>query len=279
MIDTDPSPCEVLPPVSGELVPAANMAALERLDPLHRELAVTNMLGEARRWLAHAVVATEPRPAAEFKAMVASIAEVTKQFGLSKEIQIDAVKMVYRAERGVGVAIRGGQANGSVVKSGDVGGGGRGGDAAAATRAGYYQKLDRPTNFATAGELSNNGTGIYAMTDDVSDAQFERALAEAENEGDLSRANVVRKIKKQPAPQGKQPAPQGKRHELLKGTRHHDPARIVEETAISLAGIAMGLDLIAPGTVPEESKAAHTEVMRTALSKIRKFLNSEMSLS
>lgn len=271
MIDTDPSTYEVLPPVSGELVPAANMAALEHLDPLHRELAITNMLGEARQWLAHAVEATEPRPAAEFKAMVASIAEVTKQFGLSKEIQLDAVKMVYRAERGVGLAIREGQDNGSVVKSGDVGGGGRGGNAAAATRAGYYQKLDRPTDFATAGELSSNGTGIYAMTDDVSDAQFEEALDEAENEGNLSRANVVRKIKKKPAPLGK-------RHDLLKNTHHHDVARIVEQTAIALEGLVLGLGLVAPGTVPEESKAAHTKSIGASLSKIRTFLNSEMRL-
>jgi hypothetical protein len=39
----------------------------------------------------------------------------------------------------------------------------------------------------------------YSMTDGVSDSDFEDALAEAKEEDNLSRANVVRKIKK-PAP-------------------------------------------------------------------------------
>lgn len=268
MIDTDSSTCEVLPPVSGELVPAANMAALELLDPLHQELAVTNMLGEARQWLAHAVEATEPRPAAQFKAMVASIVEVTKQFGLSKEIQLDAIEMMRRAERGVGVAIREGQDEGTVRRSGQV-----------ESRSNQYGKVGNSVDnsisstkeFASNQDLSGNGTGIYAMTDDVSEEQFQEALAEAKDEGDLSRANVVRKVKKEPAPLGK-------RHELLKNTHHHDVARIVEQTAFALEGLVMGLGLVAPGTVPEESKAAHAKSIGASLSKIRTFLNSEMRL-
>lgn len=269
MIDTDPSPCEVLPPVSGDLVPAANMAALERLDPLHQELAVTNMLGEARQWLAHAVEATEPRPAAQFKAMVATIAETTKQLGLSKEIQLDAIEMVRRAERGVGVAIRKGQDEGTVRKSGQV-----------ESRANQHGKVgvsadsDRssPMEFAPRGELLGNGrANIYGMTDGITDEQFEEAITEAKAENDLTRANVVRKA-------NGQPKPEGNRHELLKGTHHHDVARIVEQTALTLDGLLMGLNLIAPGTVSDESKAAHTEVMRAALQKINKFFRDEMKL-
>lgn len=44
---------------------------------------------------------------------------------------------------------------------------------------------------------------MHAMTDGVSDEMFEAALAEAKAEGDLSRANVIRKItelKQEPAP-------------------------------------------------------------------------------
>ena len=44
-------------------------------------------------------------------------------------------------------------------------------------------------------ELRGNGAGIYAMTDGVSDADFEDAIGEAKAEGNLSRANVVRKIR------------------------------------------------------------------------------------
>jgi len=38
---------------------------------------------------------------------------------LSKEIQLDALEMVRRAERGVGLAIRKGQAEGTVAAPGD----------------------------------------------------------------------------------------------------------------------------------------------------------------
>lgn len=39
----------------------------------------------------------------------------------------------------------------------------------------------------------NERTDIYRVTDDVSDDQFEAAVTEAKAEGDLSRANVVRR--------------------------------------------------------------------------------------
>ena len=49
------------------------------------------------------------------------------------------------------------------------------------------------------------------MTDGVSDTDFEDALGEAKSEGNLSRANVVRKIRQRrgtpPAPDGHVPDP------------------------------------------------------------------------
>jgi hypothetical protein len=88
----------------------------------------------------------------------------------------------------LGVAIRQGQATGEIVKSGDIGGGGRGGDKAALTRMSIRNDLGRPVDFAPANELS---TGIYPMTDNVTDEQFESALESAKEEGNLSRANVT----------------------------------------------------------------------------------------
>ena len=99
---------------SGALVPVDNMAAVEALDPQAREVAVTQMLTEARAWLAHAVESTGPQVIANFKAQMATVAEATKQLNLSKEIQLDAQEMVRRAERGVGLAIRKGQAEGTI---------------------------------------------------------------------------------------------------------------------------------------------------------------------
>lgn len=249
-----------------EIVPAENMAALERLDPQDQALQVTSFLSQARSWLAHAKEATEPQPIANFHAQMVVTAEAAKQLGLSKEIQVDAVEMVRRAEHAVGFAIRKGQDEGTLAKRGDIGAGGP-------NRIRSHKNLDliRPKDVVGAGH-ANELSHFYELTDGVTSDQFEEAITEAKNEGKLSHANVVRKVKGQPNPEGK-------RHDLLKGTRHHDVARIVEQTAIALDGLAMGLALVAPGSVPEESKAEHTQVMKDAISKIRTFIHTEMSQS
>ena len=258
-----------------EIVPADNMAALEALDPQQRAMAITSMLAEARSWLAHAKEATEPRTIVNFKAQMATVAEASKQLGLSKDIQLDAVEMVRRAERGVDLAIREGQARGDVSKVGDF-----------ARRSSHtrlkngreehvngvdpdetYSKA-RPSDFLPN---ANERSHAYALGG-VSEEQFEDAIAEAKDEGNLSRANVVRKAKKKSSPESK-------RHDLLRNTHHHNPARIVEQTAIALDGLAMGLALVTPGSVPEDSKAEHTQVMKDAISKIRTFIRTEMSQS
>ncbi len=254
-----------------EIVPAENLAALEALDPQQQAMAVTSMLTEARSWLAHAKEATEPRTIANFKAQMATVAEASKQLGLSKEIQLDAVEMVRRAERGVGVAIRKGQEEGTVAKRGDIGGTPKPGSRGSLSGSPRNGDLDRPKELVGASNPSEL-TNYYDLTDGIAADQFEEAITEAKSDNDLSRANVVRKVKKQAKPEGK-------RHDLLRNTHHHNPARIVEQTAIALDGLAMGLALVTPGSVPEDSKAEHTQVMKDAISKIRTFIRTEMSQS
>jgi len=53
-----------------------------------------------------------------------------------------------------------------------------------------------PTRFASTGELPSNGGGIYGLTDGVSDERFDEALTEAKDEGNLSRANVIRNLER-----------------------------------------------------------------------------------
>lgn len=50
-----------------------------------------------------------------------------------------------------------------------------------------------PRDFAKPDELAGTGNhpGIYDLTDNVSDEQFEEALKEAKEEGNLSRTNVA----------------------------------------------------------------------------------------
>lgn len=296
--------------VSGELVPTDNMAALDALDPQSREVAVTRMLSEARSWLAHAVEATEPQTIANFKAQMATIAEATKQLGLSKEIQLDAQEMVRRAERGVGVAIRKGQEEGIVSVVGTNSGPRtdyiRGGSVVHVDRPGDTNSISRPTDYATTDELAR---GIYPMTDGVTAEEFEEAVAEAKDEGNLSRANVVRKIKGAQSPvtrderareverlaelgySSRQIAPQigigqealaaiardykitirADRH--IAGTRIADTSRIIEKAISALEGISLGFELIDPESIdPERAQTWADSLTKSiaALSKARR---------
>lgn len=146
------------------------------------ELAVTSYLQQARDWLAQAVETTGPEQIANAKAEIATAAEATKQLGLSKEIQLDAQEMVRRAEFALGKAIRKGQAEGTIHARGHVD---------------PHRVKTSVSEFFPGGKTMQE---TYAMTDGVDSADFEAALDEARHEGQLSRANVVRKIKQQASP-------------------------------------------------------------------------------
>ena len=103
---------------------------------------------------------------------------------LSQAIQLDAVEMVRRSERALGVAIREGQERGEIVKSGDIGGGGWHGESAGASRKSKTHELERPKSFASGDELTR---GIYPVTDNVTDEQFEAGLSIAKGEGNKAR--------------------------------------------------------------------------------------------
>lgn len=159
-----------------------DVAMLDTLDAAGREVAVTSMLDQARQWLERAKESTAPaQDVAEFRAFVATVAEAAKQKKLSEDIQSDAVEMVRRSERALGQAIRKGQDEGSIRSSG--------------------QRSDRhghahPDAMSVRDFIPHvqESVDIYGMTDNVTDEQFESALTEAKEEGNLSRANVVRKV-------------------------------------------------------------------------------------
>lgn len=216
-----------------DIVPVDNMAALDTLDAQAREVAITSMLDQARTWLAHAVESTTPaQDIAHFKAFIATAAETAKRLKVSKEIQVDAEVMVRRSERALGQAIRAGQ------ERGEIGGKANGPAGRVAQQTGNTSLLKpSPTVFASSDELSGNGAGIYAMTDDVTDAEFDEALDRAQDEQNVSRANVVRKVREvqsKTAP-ARPPAPPkyGVRRKHL---------QVLEALATSLAGIAIAVD-------------------------------------
>lgn len=170
------------------------------------EMAVSSYLEQARDWLATAVEQTGPEQIAVRKAEIATAAEATKQLGLSREIQLDAQEMVRRAEYALGKAIRKGQEEGTVRRTGERG------PQSEYERNGVAITPDEvdnpnwskasPRDFAEPVELHGNGAGIYHMSDNVEPEQFDAALAEAKGEGNVSRANVVRKIRKQECDRG-----------------------------------------------------------------------------
>ena len=174
---------------------STDVASLSALDPAAQEVAVTMMLDQSRQWLERAKVSTTPaQDVAEFKAFVATVAEAAKQKKLSLDIQLDAVEMVRRSERALGVAIREGQKAGEIRARGE--GAGRPQKIASGTE---VITKPSPYDFATNAELygdarDGRGNGIYAVTDDVSDEKFEEAITESKHEGNLSRANVARKV-------------------------------------------------------------------------------------
>lgn len=172
------------------LVPAADRGAIEQLDPAQREVAVTAYLAHARDQLALAVELTGPAAVAALKAEIATAAEATKQLGLSKEIQSDAQEMVRRAEYALGKAIRAGQ------EAGEIGSRGQHAFMGNQHTGGLHpvEMKSKPSASDFFPEGDSARTAVLDMVDTANDAEFEAALSDARAEGNLSRANVVRKI-------------------------------------------------------------------------------------
>lgn len=172
------------------------------------ELAVSDYLTQCRNWLATCVEMTGPEQIAAAKAEIATAAEATKQLGLSKEIQLDAREMVRRAEYALGKALRKGQAEGTIAPHGGTNGFNK------QEVAGSPTSLPRPLDFGSRSEIygtqSAHGSspGALALADEIPDAaDFNAAITEAKDEGNLSRANVARKAREKSGRTTPQPEP------------------------------------------------------------------------
>lgn len=123
----------------------------------------------------------------DLKAKVATVATATKELGMSKEAQELALEAVRRAEWALGRAIRKGQAEGQIRSQGD----GRNlpgvGD----------PDVSKVTDFGRRDDLhgrpSRGEPGILTLAQ-AEKHELDEAITEAREEGNLSRANVVRKI-------------------------------------------------------------------------------------
>jgi hypothetical protein len=195
--------------MAADLALAADPGVIERsADPAGF---VVQACQRAKAWLAEALEHGEIEQIAELKSQAEAVRVYTTQKQLGQDAQLAAAEIVRRAERGIGLAVRRGQQNGQIARRGDRGSrgapgvhGGNPGD-----RRGDHLGSPRPC-FRHGDERAD----AYAMADGVSDTDFEHALGEAKAEGNLSRANVVRKIRQRrvcpPASAGQVPDPADK---------------------------------------------------------------------
>ena len=167
---------------------AADPAVVERVaDPGEFVVAACE---RAKAWLREALEHGEIEQIAEARSQAEAVRVYTVQKQLGRDAQLAAAEIVRRAERGIGLAIRKGQESGQIRRRGQGGG-----QPPGAERPRADKTMSSPADFASNSELRGNGTGIYHLTDGVSDQVFEQALTAAKAEADLSRANVVRKIR------------------------------------------------------------------------------------
>jgi hypothetical protein len=180
--------------MADELALAADPDVIERsADPAGF---VVQACQRAKAWLREALEHGEIEQIAEIRSQAEAVRVYTTQRQLGKDAQLAAAEIVRRAERGIGVAIRRGQQTGEIAKRGDRGGRSASDVAAENPNDRCDDHLDSPGSFF---RHADERADTYAMTDGVSDAYFEDALCKAKAEGNLSRANVVRKIRQRRA--------------------------------------------------------------------------------
>lgn len=192
--------------MAAELALAADPDVIERsADPAEF---VVQACQRAKAWLRQALEHGEIEQIAEIKSQAEAIRVYTTQKQLGTDAQLAAAEIVRRAERGIGVAIRRGQQDGEIAKRGDRRSHGAPGVHGGSLNDRHDDHLGSPGSFFRHGD---ERADTYAMTDGVSDADFEDAIGEAKAEGNLSRANLVRKIRQQrrtpPAPDVHVPVP------------------------------------------------------------------------
>lgn len=196
--------------IEGELIAPEATADLEArlmganvLPLAEREALITNTLEQSAGLLSLVTRATDPAAFAKAGRAAADMAtEYAKRLDISKDIVLDAQCQQRHWERALGLSVREGQAAGAIETPEE-----------AKVRGGLErqhlvdnEKLKpRPVDYAAPHELSGNKAGIYHVTDNVSDDEFDSALDAARAEGKVSRANVVRKIKEA---KGTAPAPE-----------------------------------------------------------------------
>lgn len=142
----------------------------------------------AKVWLANALEHGAIEQIIEVKAQAEAMRIYTMQKQLGKDAELSAAEIVRRAERGIGLAIRKGQEAGTIRRPREPI------NRANGTGVVLREKNTKmsPAEFFSGGADSHE---TYLMTDEVSEEQFDAAIDAAKTEKNLSRKNVVRKVR------------------------------------------------------------------------------------
>lgn len=228
------------------LLPVESDAAALELDPVAY---MTTVLHRAKSWLEEAQNIDDVRTT---KAIAVGYENVLREKEMAFDAQLAATEIVRRCERRVGELVRQGQEDGTIRRQGQW---------PTSKVHGRDHELPSPLDFVNnSDELTR---GAYPMAEASAD-QFNEAIEEAKAEGNLSRANVVRKVKGETKPEA--------RSEWHHKKRHIDSNRIVRETARALDGSCAGLDLVDFGALDALERLEWIESLRNSLRVLNRFL-------
>ena len=214
------------------------------------------VLDHAKDWLAQANTIEDVRRS---RAVAVGYEAAIRERGLAVEAQLAATEIVRRCERRIGELVREGQANGTIRKR----------RAGAELRV-HPHELESPHDAAgvalgSKARLSEH----YAMADADSDA-FEGAIAQAREEGNLSRANIVRKVKGEKLPRKK-------RHHRTADSphyrlRHFDPMRVLGKLREEMETMDTGLEDLEPGQMSPEFVSEQVAAIRASWRRVNQHL-------
>lgn len=206
----------------------------------------------AKAWLAEALSFGDLDEVKDVKAFAATMRVATMQKELGKDAELAATEIVRRAERRIAALVKAGQDAGKVHTKSSAG--------QVRHQVGDAHLL--PTVAEAAGVKDIADLADHRVMASVSDERFDEAIAEAKAEKNLSRANVVRKVKKTEKPTAKKNEWNRNRHRI-------NSTRIVTETIITLDALWIGVQHVDFTEVAVEDE--WIETVDTAIRNMRKF--------